>query len=139
MVRTYSWFPLRRVPMTHSTFSYVLVEENRERLTSGYLIGWHAFRKHGIWILVGIVVVEELVVIISVCQFERHSFQEHIDLINSQDTVVQFDVCITRYSPCNFCNFFYPIWIIRINLSNSSSDWFSAIQIFWFNWFWFSI
>ena len=31
----------------------------------------------------GIVVVEELVVIIGIGQFERHGLQEHINLVNS--------------------------------------------------------
>ena len=36
----------------------------------------------------GVVVVEELVVIIGIGQFKWHSLEEHVNLINCQDTVV---------------------------------------------------
>ena len=55
----HSWFPLRRVPITHSTFSYVLVEVIRELLTYGYQIEMGHVCKHCVRILVSIVVVKD--------------------------------------------------------------------------------
>ena len=38
----------------------------------------------------GVIVVEELVIIIGIGQFKRHSLEEHVNLINCQNTVIQF-------------------------------------------------
>ena len=43
----------------------------------------------------GVIVVEELVIIIGIGQFKRHSLEEHVNLINCQNTVIQFHVGIT--------------------------------------------
>ena len=85
----------------------------------------------------GVIVVEELIVIIGIGQFKWHSLEEHVNLINRQNTVVQFHVGITRYRTSDFSYFFYPLWIVRINFGNSCSDWVVTIQVFRFNWFWF--
>ena len=37
----------------------------------------------------GVIVVEELVIIIGIGQFKRHCLEEHVNLINCQNTVVQ--------------------------------------------------
>ena len=85
----------------------------------------------------GVIVVEELVIIIGIGQFKRHCLEEHVNLINCQNTVVQFYVGIARYRTSNFSYFFYPFRIIRVDLSNSCSDWVVTIQVFRFDWFWF--
>lgn len=53
----------------------------------------------------GVIVVEELVVIIGIGQFKWHSLEEHVNLINRQNTVVQFHVGITRYRTSDFSYF----------------------------------
>ena len=85
----------------------------------------------------GVIVVEELVIIIGIGQFKRHCLEEHVNLINCQNTVVQFYVGIARYRTSDFSYFFYPFRIIRVDLSNSCSDWVVTIQVFRFDWFWF--
>ena len=56
-----------------------------------------------------VIVVEELVIIIGIGQFKRHSLEEHVNLINCQNTVVQFYVGIARYRTSNFSYLFLPI------------------------------
>ena len=43
----------------------------------------------------GVIVVEELIVIIGIGQFKWHSLEEHVNLINCQNTMIQFHVGIT--------------------------------------------
>ena len=47
----------------------------------------------------GVIVVEELVVIIGIGQFKWHSLEEHVNLINRQNTVVQFHVVSPDTAP----------------------------------------
>ncbi len=52
-VRTQSWLLLRRVPPPIPRF-FLRVGGRSERLTSGFRLRWHAFSKHGIWILMAL-------------------------------------------------------------------------------------
>ena len=56
----------------------------------------------------GVIVVEELVVIIGIGSNSNGIVEEHVNLINRQNTVVQFHVGITRYRTSDFSYFFLP-------------------------------
>ena len=96
------------------------------------------FAQHGIWFLVLIVVIEELVVVICIGQLKRHSIEEHIELVNSKETIVQLHIGISLNCIDLFGSFFQPVWIIWIDAVNGSGDWSTTVQIFWFNRFWFA-
>ena len=57
--------------------------------------------QHGIRFLVTIVVVEELVIIICIGQFKWHRIEEHIELVNGQQTIVQFNISVSSTALTN--------------------------------------
>ena len=96
------------------------------------------FAQHGIWLLVLVVVVEELVIVICIGQLKWHSIEEHIELVYGEETVVQFHIGISLNCIDLFGSFFQPVWIIWIDAVDGRRNRLPTVQIFWFNRFWFA-
>ena len=82
----------------------------------------NAFCQHSVWVVMSVVVVEELVVVVCVGQLEWHCLQEHVNLVDRQNAVIKLNVCVARDRTHKLGSLLDPIRIVGINALDSGGN-----------------